>query len=83
MEIEEFCMFPGCCLVEHESCLAKGVANAEVWKVLVPLKMMAGFEGVISSLEVAAWRPEQITDGRTIQNAGPGDGGTWFQFQPP
>jgi hypothetical protein len=53
------------------------------WKVLVPLKMMAGFEGVISSLEVAAWRPEQITDGRTIQNAGPGDGGTWFQFQPP
>jgi hypothetical protein len=45
--------------------------------------MMAGFEGVISSLEVAAWRPEQITDGRTIQNAGPGDGGTWFQFQPP
>jgi hypothetical protein len=30
MEIEEFCMFPGCCLVEHESCLAKGVANAEV-----------------------------------------------------
>jgi hypothetical protein len=39
------------------------------WKVLVPMKTIAGFEDVISSLEVVAWRPELITDGETMQSA--------------
>jgi hypothetical protein len=33
------------------------------------MKTIAGFEDVISSLEVVAWRLELITDGETMQSA--------------
>jgi hypothetical protein len=30
------------------------------WKILTPVKDLAGFDAALSSLEKTAWRPEQI-----------------------
>jgi hypothetical protein len=64
VETKEHSMLSRCCLEEYEATMVYGAADDRCWGVLVPLKMVAGYENTLSILE-------KLVSGRLMIEAAP------------
>jgi hypothetical protein len=65
-------VFLGCCLDRYESLVASVGADGQVLRILVPLRLLAGFDKRCTARELLPWRSVRDDDGNGMGQDGAG-----------